>query len=903
MIRMIQSQSAAHAKQYFSEALSQSDYYLSDQELPGRFSGKIADRLDILGSATKELFHSLCENVHPITGETLTPRKVKNRTTGYDINFHVPKSVSVLHVLSKDNHILDAFQESVHKTMLDIEQDAKTRVRKNNQDDNRKTGELLWAEFIHQTARPVDGSAPDPHLHCHCFTLNVTWDNEERQYKAGQFQFIKRDMPYYQARFHKRLADKLVSLGYTIRRTTKSFEVSGIPQPVIDQFSKRTNEIGQFAKANNIKDAKQLDKIGSLTRSKKQKGLNMNQLKAEWRRQVHLLGKNDNKQSDKILRGGKDKSPPLLLSSECIDYAIKHRFERNSVMQDRRVLESAYKYALGFPSISLDNISKAFADDRRVIHVKEADQAFCTTHEVLSEESRMIELVKSGRGKFIPLYKNCPSLSLSEEQTKAVEHVLTTQDQVSVIEGRAGTGKTTLMQEASRHIKAAGKNVVVAAPTSQAARDVLRNEGFEEAETVAKLLSDNSLQDKLKGQVLWVDEAGLLGVKELTSLIEIAKKYEARIILGGDTRQHSSVPRGDALRLITLFAGIQSATISTIYRQKNSVYRRAVQSIANGDMKDAFEHLETLGAIHQVDHTCSENKLVSDYMSAIKRGKSALVVSPTHKQGEEITDVIRKKLKESKQIADKEVSLLKLINLNMTEAEKSDLSNYREGYVLQFTQNLQGIKNGSRWVVSAVNENNLLLTEASGKKLVFAGERKKEFDIYQQTEINVSKGDLIRVTRNGMDSKKKRINNGQSFQVVSTNKKNMLVVRNVISKVEYSISKDFGHIAHAYCITSHASQGKTVDTVFVSQPASTFPATDLKQFYVSVSRGRESVNIYTDDKQALFEHASYLRYRTSGVELTRKRETGTKVTQESVPVSNLVLSPSSYKIKPSFANE
>lgn len=903
MIRMIQSQSAKQAKQYFSEALSQSDYYLSDQELPGRFSGKIADRLSISGSATKELFHSLCENVHPITGETLTPRKVKNRTTGYDINFHVPKSVSVLHVLSRDNHILDSFQESVHETMLDIEQDAKTRVRKNNQDNNRRTGELLWAEFIHQTARPVDGSAPDPHLHCHCFTFNVTWDHEENQYKAGQFQFIKRDMPFYQARFHKRLADKLVALGYGIRRTTKSFEVSGIPQPVIEQFSKRTNEIGEFAKANNIKDVKQLDKIGSLTRSKKQKGLSMSQLKAEWRKQIISLGLNDEKAKDTILRDTSRKLSGTFSVEQCMDYAISHRFERNSVLQDRRILEIAYKHALGFPTVTINGLNNAFVNDRRVIQVKDDNQIFCTTHEVLSEESRMVELVRSGIDKFSPIYNACPSLSLSDEQTKAVEHILTTKDQVSIIEGRAGTGKTTLMREAVRHIKAAGKNVIVVAPTSQAARDVLRNEGFDNAETVAKLLSVNNFQEDLKDQVLWVDEAGLLGVKELSSLLALAVKHNARIVLGGDTKQHGSVARGDALRIVTLFAGIQPAVINTIYRQKGKLYREAVQYIADGDIKDAFDRLEILGSIHLEDHTRSNGQLVADYLQALKRGKSALIVSPTHKQAEEITNAVRKKLKEKRKIGEKDITLHKLSNLTLTEAEKSEISNYREGYVLQFNQNMKGIKNGSRWIVSAVNENDLSLTDSSGNAIVFAVERKKQFDVYQQKEIKISKGDILRITRNGMDKDKRRINNGQILEVISLDKKNCLTVRNLISKAEYSLSKEYGHIAHAYCITSHASQGKTVDQVFISQPASTFPATDLKQFYVSVSRGRESVKIYTDDKQALFEHASYMRYRKSGLELTSKIETGAKVSQKPAPAPNLLLSPTSYKINPSLANE
>src|SRR5690606_34565586 len=101
--------------------------------------------------------------------------------------------------------------------------------------------------------------------------FNATWDDVEKEFKAGQFGDIKRDMPYYQARFHKMLSDKLVESGYQIKRTKGSFEIVGVPKQVIDHFSKRTNEIGQIAAEKGITDAKELDGLGARTRSKKRR--------------------------------------------------------------------------------------------------------------------------------------------------------------------------------------------------------------------------------------------------------------------------------------------------------------------------------------------------------------------------------------------------------------------------------------------------------------------------------------------------------------------------------------------------------------------------------------------------------------------------------------------------------
>lgn len=868
---MIQSSSAGQAKEYFNDSLGQSDYYLDDQEYQGRFEGKIAARLGIIGLATKNAFHALCEHVNPVTGKPLTPRKKDNRTVGYDINFHCPKSVSILHALSKDNHLLDAFQASVQQTMLDIEKDAQTRVRKNGKDEDRLTGELIWADFIHQTARPVKNSVPDPHLHCHSFVFNVTWDQVEGEFKAGQFRDIKRDMPYYQTRFHKILSDKLIELGYRIRRTDTSFEIAGVPERIIDLFSKRTNEIGRIAKELGITDQAELDQLGARTRSRKQKGLTMTQLKAEWRKQIHALGITDKGEGDQAIRFAPAKEIPAPSPKDCIDHALQSRFERASVMQDRRILETAYRHGIGHRAVTIGQITDSFTRDGRIVRVKDGAKTLCTTKEVLAEERRMVRLARSGQGILQPLYPAAPRMTLEGEQLEAVRHVLMTTNRVSIIRGRAGTGKTTLMKEAIHLIEQTGRKVMVVAPTAQASRGVLRDEGFAEAETVAKLLSSHELQDNLMDGVLWVDEAGLLNTKDMSVLLELVIKHNARLILSGDTRQHTSVVRGDALRILNTVAGIKSAEVSRIYRQHDLQYRKAVQALSDNKVGEAFKTLDDMGAIKKLDPVNPFAQLAANYVAALKCGKTALVISPTHQEGERVTQAIRDSLRDAGRIGKDELPVSQLVNTNMTEAEKSDYRNYGQGQMIQFNQNVQGIARGSRWSIAAVNDAQVSLIDSQGNAATLPLDRIPQFDVYWQAEINLSKGDTIRITRNSLDSNKKRLNNGQTLDVVSVDQNGLLRLRNNISKVTYTIPAGFGHVAHAHCLTSHAAQGKTVDEVFIAQPSSTFAATNLNQFYVSVSRARERVHIYTDDKAALLAHASEAGDRLSALELVKRK--------------------------------
>lgn len=870
MIRIIHCKSAAQTKAYFANGLSKADYYIDGQELVGHVQGKLAERLFVVGPVVRSAFHSLCDNRHPVTGDPLSARTKDNRRIGYDINFHCPKSVSILHGLSSDEHLRLTFEAAVAATMREIEQGVKVRIRKAGSNEDRQAGELIWTDFTHLTARPVEGCTPDPHLHAHCFVWNLTYDAVEDQIKAGQFGDIKRDMPFYQAMFHKRLSDGLMALGYQIRRTDQSFEVVGVPPRVLDLFSKRTDAIGRFAKEHGITDAQTLDGLGARTRAKKQKGLTMSELKAEWRRQILELGPDEQGDGSQAIRFAPLVPRTNLTAQQCVDHALLHGFERASVLAERRLLQAAFRHGMSYAAVSVESITEAFAADTRILRVKEQGRLLCTTREVLAEERRMVDLARAGFGQLLPLYLQAPDIALDGQQGEAVRYVLTTPHRVSIVRGAAGTGKTTLLRELHSHVQKAGRQMLVVAPTSEASRGVLRSEGFAGAETVAKLLQDETMQATLQGQVLVVDEAGLLGTRDMAALLGLVAAKDARLVLCGDTRQHASVVRGDALRILNTVAGIPVAEVSKIYRQRNGDYREAVEALARGDVKSGFNKLEAIGAIVGIDPLQPHERLVADYLAARKAGKSALVVSPTHAQGEAATDAIRKALRDVGLIGNSEWAATRLSALNLTEAERADVRTYQAGQIIQFNQNVPQIRRGSVWTVQSADDGVVHLIGKDGETQTLPLGRANAFEVHIKGDILLSERDQVRITRNGFDANGKRLNNGQSLEVMWIARDGGITLRNANSKALYELDSDFGHLAHAYCITSHAAQGKTVDEVFIAQPAATFPATDAKQFYVSVSRGKERCQIYTDDKAQLLEHAAEVGDRQSALELVTK---------------------------------
>src|SRR5271169_2409783 len=277
MIRITQQDNAGAAKKYYSTA----DYYSEGQEIVGSWGGKGASRLGLEGTVDKFSFERLCDNLDPRTGEPLTVRTRTERRVGYDFTFSVPKSVSLPYAMSGDQGIMDSFRGAVDETMREIEAEMKTRVRMGGKDENRVTGNMVWAEFIHTTSRPVNG-LPDPQLHAHVFAFNTTWDDEERRWKAGQFRELKRDAPYFQAAFRVRLANKLQDLGFGVERKRDDFEIAGIPADVLKRFSRRTALIEKVAEERGIIDPARKAELGAETREKKGSALSWDSLRKEW---------------------------------------------------------------------------------------------------------------------------------------------------------------------------------------------------------------------------------------------------------------------------------------------------------------------------------------------------------------------------------------------------------------------------------------------------------------------------------------------------------------------------------------------------------------------------------------------------------------------------------------------
>ena len=754
----------------------------------------------------------------------------------------------MLYALSGDERILTAFRESVHATMKEMESESMTRVRRDGQNEDRATGNLCWGEFVHFTSRPVDG-VPDPHLHAHCFAVNLTFDVHEQRWKAAQIGNIKRNAPYFEAVFHSRFARRIEEMGLPVERTKTGWEIRGFENATLKKFSRRRGLIEETARKmqaeaeierqqalaegrNARKKTITTHDLGATTRERKRKDLTMDELRAEWR--SRLTG--DERNALARVAGMRHSGPIPerdTIAHEAAALAVDHCFERQSVVPERKVLTEALKRSVGHasPQRVLSAVGK-----RNLIVGERDGQRVSTTAGVLAEEKAMIDFARAGRGTCAAFVAGDYAFKrdwLDAGQKKAVGHVLTSTDRVILLRGVAGTGKTTLMQEAVEGIESAGSRVFTFAPSADASRRVLREEAhFKDADTVAMLLADKKLQDRVRHNVMWIDEAGLLGTRTMAQVFGLAEQLDARVILSGDRRQHGSVERGAALKLLETEAGLIPAELKDIRRQTGA-YKQAVKALSEGRTDEGFRQLDKLRWIKEVCEADRYKMLARDYVASVTAGKSALVVSPTHREGERVTDEIRAELRTAGKLKAAQRQFTVLENANLTAAERRDPVNYLPGDVLVFHQNVQGYRKGERIIVG---EQPAPLHEAN------------RFTAYRANSLCLSPGDLIRITKNGQSAQGTRLNNGAVLAVKGFDDHGDIVLGNGVT-----IGKDWGHWTYGYCVTSHASQGRSVHRVFVGQSSESFPASSREQFYVSVSRGKEQVTVYTDDKRALLD--------------------------------------------------
>jgi len=870
MFSGIPQKNRAGAESYFDEHLSHNDYYTQGETQCGQWLGIGAERLGLKtgGVVTRDTFLRLCDNQHPLTGEQLTPQHFRERRIYFDFVCSPPKSVSILAVTMNDRRIIQAHKEASQLAMRELESFAASRVRKGGiQEQNRVTGNLVGAAFLHTTSRSLD-----PQLHTHFVLFNATWDKQEGRWKALQTGDMFGAINYGTAVYRNELAKRLHQIGYATRRVGSAFEIEGVDAKLIERFSKRSQQRDMAVKRQETKLSRKLTNkevahVVHQSRPKKLKGVSDEQVRDQQLGEIGLFEKRVLRKVVAAADGQPKDFGERVGPDDALAHGLAHVFERRSVAPQHKILEVAL--AKGCGQLDLGRLKDNLAADDKLVRVGSE----FSTREILTKELSLIRTVNAGIDAVKPITRRYePPDRLGPDQRKALTHILTSPDRFTGFRGLAGSGKSTALVELATALCHQGYDSIFCAPTVSAAA-TLRNEVsyLGKTMTLQKLLADSEAHRQLSpGAVVVLDEAGAVGLDDMARLFEIVRRNNCRVVLSGDTGQHSSVPRGDALRIIEQYSSYRFSELTTIRRQKPAAFREIVELAAAKQTDKAFAKLVELGAVtevvadgHHIDNGQLYQRAADIYVSAIKQGKSALLVSPTWAEIEAVTEKVRESLRDDHQLGPDDQTFPVFDSLSWTVAQKKNASQFEPGQRLRFIRCVKNFEHGETVEVVAVAEAGLRVRRPDGTEVDFIPSTSAaSFDVGESRELKVAAGDWLLLQANHG----KEFINGERVQVKAVQDGRIALADG------RTLPASFNTFTHGYAVTSHSSQGKTVDEVLLVASSKSFAAVNREQFYVSISRGRERVHVFTDDAELLARRVTDSHERKAAIELQALRD-------------------------------
>ncbi|MBV8454249.1 MAG: hypothetical protein JOZ29_18545 [Deltaproteobacteria bacterium] len=280
--------------------------------------------------------------------------------------------------------------------------------------------------------------------------------------------------------------------------------------------------------------------------------------------------------------------------------------------------------------------------------------------------------------------------------------------------------------------------------------------------------------------------------------------------------------------------------------------KAAIEDLKAGRLQAGWEKLESHGVIKEVtDSAALREKAVEQHLKALRAGKTSLMISPRHEEARKVASIVRERLKAEGAIGLENYSVSILRRMDLGPESCRDLLHYVPGRVVEFhTRTAGGFRPGEKWTVRETNCETVTL-ECNGQARQFKPPAKGKWDVLVASTMKVSVGDQIRVTGGFREGKNVFKNNdvAEVREITDTE---------LVLNDSRRMRRDGARIDQGVCITSHASQCRTVDQVVVLPDGA-----DAKGWYVSLSRARSAMHVYTRDKAALRQSVMYPGERKS----------------------------------------
>ncbi|MFN3256975.1 MAG: MobF family relaxase [Ilumatobacter sp.] len=665
------------AGRYYVEKLPR--YYLDAHEPRGQWVGIAAHELGLAGELDDEEFLTIMDGRDPNRPDRNLGRAYGDTSVrGFDVTCSAPKSVSVLFALGDDEvrqRVLQSHDRAVEALVDWIERHAHTRYRIGGEVAVVDASGIVAALFRQHTSRALD-----PQIHTHVVIPNRVKSPDGR-WLALDARLIKRDQRTLSALYHAALRAELTQhLGVRWRTPENGIaEMADVPDIVLTEYSGRTNDILHRIDAKldrfvatmhrdpTPRERWRLEREAVLdTRPGKEPNVNAAVLHAEWREQARQLGTTPEEiVADAVGQVAPRRSLDQHETAALIDRAIAAISERQSTWRPtelQRELAGLLATDLGIDAARVIDALDELADwiathrcvdisapvptdallrrDGRPVSESGVDRAL-TTQAILDQEHDLLDWAErrlDAGGDVAPAAIDRADVDLNIAQADAASRVAGDEQLVLVV-GPAGTGKTTALRPAVAQLRADGRPVIGVAPSAGAA-EVLEDETGVVSDTLDKLLIEHRLDrppdyryDLPAGTTLIVDEAGMTSTRKLAELAALADRKRWRVVLVGDPMQFSAVGRGG---MFGLFVDTYDAVeLDRVHRFDNDWERDASLRLRRGDT-DVAELYDHHGRLHGGTEHRMRAAAITRWWIEREAGRTALLMAPTNHAVDEL---------------------------------------------------------------------------------------------------------------------------------------------------------------------------------------------------------------------------------------------------------------------------
>lgn len=808
----VQACSGSMAGSYFADA--EENYYTRDQSAADEWQGKLCEKLGLQdGAAVK------AEDFQVI----LSARGSK--CAGYDLTFSAPKSVSIVSQIGTDTarrDMMEAHREAVTAVLKEIEQhEIYTRARINGEITPIQTKKMAVAKFEHNLSRNLD-----PQLHTHAFVANMT--NYNGKLYAVDGARLYQVQKIYGAEYRARLAQNLRARGYeiTITDTDKGFfELSGMAQKDMEIFSTRRAEILADMEARGVSGAAeaQLSTLG--TRQTKEKDIDQAKLKEKWWEawgERQLAEKSAAPLPEQDMAKGQRKA---------YAEAVAELEQKNYAWTAKQFEQEITARGVGC-GMTRERARELIAEDKTLLQGELKTSAaeaktYYTTIKNYEQERGLFESVAEGRGGFAAALDRQTAESnmdevcrekgweLTAEQKNLVSHVTTSQDNIIAVRGLAGVGKSFSLNAAREVLEKNGYEVMGAAPSGQAAKELAEDAGMEgqtadgatRCGTLQRVMNEaerragnaipgqnyenkrewnfENIKAPAKPKVYLIDEAGMVDNNSMSQFFKMAEAEraaggEVKIVLVGDDRQLPPVGTGNFFSDAVQREAIATAELTDIRRQQDTELLAAVREAAEGSPEKSLDILTQGGDIHEIKTPKGRvSAIVREYMSLTDAERAeTIILSAKNADRQRLNEAIRAKLVEAGKVEQgKEYAV------QPTKGGKMEARSFAKGDKIVFLKNdiKAGVRNGTQGTIEKIKGN------------IF--------------NVNIGKDKTVSI----------------------------------------DITK-YNRIDHAYAVTTYKAQGATVKRAIINMSSQDKGLNSRNAYYVDISRAKSKVSLYCDSK-------------------------------------------------------